>query len=132
MLKKKIPTDLEILEEIYEQTYDQFASYDKENPNRKTKIFVPFDLEGVADNLNVDADIIFGRLYYHLNKKYGYRKNNNTTVSIYTTIKDDGHSVNLPLVASVLSDLRNENKKFRIATGIAIISLIISIIAYFT
>lgn len=132
ILKKKIPTDLEILEEIYNQTYDRFASFDKENPDRKTKIFVPFDLEGIADKLNVDGDIIFGRLYYHLNKKYGYRKKNNTTVSIYATIGGDGHSINLPLVASVLADLRSENKKFRIATGIAVLSLIISIIAYLT
>lgn len=126
---KKIPTDLEILNEIYEQYYDDFAAYSKENPQRETKIFVPIDIEEIAESLDVDGDIIFGRLYYHLNKKYGYKNDNGSKVSIYATIQGDGHSVNLPLVASVLADLRKQNKKFKIATSIAVFSLIVSAIS---
>ncbi len=130
--KRKIPTDLEILDAIYEECYERFASFDKKNPDRKTKIYVPFDLDKIADQLNVDGDIVFGRLYYHLNKKYGYRNPNGSTVSVYNTIPGDGHSINMPLTAAILADLRKENKKFWIATGIAILSLIISIVAYFS
>lgn len=126
---KKVPTDLEILDEIYERYYDDFAAYSKENPQRETKIFVPIDIEEIAKSLNVDADIIFGRLYYHMNKKYGYRKENGSKVSIYATIQGDGHSVNLPLLASVLADLRKKNRKFKIATSIAVFSLIVSAIS---
>ena len=28
--------------------------------------------EGIAGELDVDPDIVFGRLYYHLEKRYGY------------------------------------------------------------
>lgn len=131
MFKKKIPTDLEILDAIYEQCSERFAAFDKDSPDRKSKIFVPFDLEGIADQLNVDGDIIYGRLHYHLNKKFGYENQNGTKVLVYTWIDDDGHCVNLPLVASILASLRQESNKFWIATSIAVVSLIISIISYF-
>lgn len=132
MFRRKIPTDLEILETIYDECYDRFASFDKNNPDRSAKIFVPFDLKGIANKLNVDGDIIFGRLYYHLNKKYGYRKDNNSTVSVYATIGGDGHSINMPLAASIIASLRQEKNKFWIATTIAVASLIISIISFFS
>src|SRR5690554_1535702 len=132
MSKMKIPTDLKILELIYEASYDRFASYDKDNPDKSAKIFVPFDLEEIAVKLNVDGDIIFGRLYYHLNKKYGYRNPNGSTVSVYTTIQNDGHSINMPLVASIIAGLRQEKNKFWIATTISVVALIISIISFFS
>lgn len=128
-MKKKIPTDLELLEEIYDRYYDEFSAYSKENPQRRAKIFVPIDIEALADTFDVDGDIIFGRLYYHLNKKYGYKKENGASVSIYATIQGDGHSVNFPLVASVLASLRKENKKFKVATAISIFSLLVSVAA---
>lgn len=103
---KNIPTDLEILNEIYEQYYDDFASFSKENPQRNAKIFVPIDIDSIAKTLNVEGDIIFGRLYYHLNKKYGYENKNGSKVSVYAYISEDGNSVNMPLVASILAGLR--------------------------
>jgi hypothetical protein len=132
IFKKNIPTDLEILDAIYEQCYERFAAYDKSAPDRKSKIFVPFDLEGIAAQLNVDGDIIYGRLYYHLNEKFGYDNKRGTRVLVYVWIGDDGHSVNLPLVASILASLRQEKSKFWIATSIAVVSLIISIISFFS
>lgn len=68
----KVPTDLAILDAIYEQYYDEFASYDKESPTRSSKIHVPIDIISIAERLRVDRDIVFGRLYYHLNAKYEY------------------------------------------------------------
>lgn len=68
---KKLTTDLEILNAIYEKYYDAFASYaDAHNQTRNSKVYVPIDIESIAESLGVDGDIIFGRLYYHLNKKY--------------------------------------------------------------
>ena len=81
---KRPPTDLEILKEIYNRHYDAFAAYSTEVPNRATKIYVPIDLDGIGDKLGVDADIVFGRLYYHLNHKYGYRKDDGLKVNLFT------------------------------------------------
>ena len=32
---------------------------------------VPIDIPGIAARFGVDPDSIFGRLYYHLDPKYG-------------------------------------------------------------
>ncbi len=62
----KIPTDFEILKMIYQDYYGDFSNYSKSNPSRSCKNYVPIDIRKIANKLNVDGDIIFGRLYYHL------------------------------------------------------------------
>jgi hypothetical protein len=128
-----VPTDLEIMNEIYEKYYDKFASYSKTDSRRTTKIYVPIKIDAIAEECGVDNDIIFGRLYYHLEKKYGYKNEDGSSVHLFARVLgDEKHCVNFPLVASVLADLRRENNKFWIATSIAIFSLIISIISFAT
>lgn len=125
---KRPPTDLEILNEIYSRHYDAFAAYSKDLPNRASKIYVPIDLDGIADKLDVDADIVFGRLYYHLNHKHGYRKDDGSYVHLFTPVAGkDRQCVNFPLVASILADLKQENQKFWWATIIAVFSLFVSV-----
>ena len=125
-----LPTDLEILNLIYDQYYDQFVDFSKDNPTRSAKIYVPIDIDKIASEFSVDGDIIFGRFYYHLNKKFGYKNDDESLVPFFSkSVGDDKHCVNFPLLASVLSDLRKENRKFWTATSIAIISLIVSIVS---
>ncbi len=128
---KRLPTDLQILNAIYDRYYDTFAAFTKGDNSRSAKIYVPIDIKELAKNLKVDEDIIFGRLYYHLEKKYGYRQENDSLVPFFSMgVGSDNNCVNFPLLASVLADLRQENRKFRIATAIAIFALIISIVAF--
>ena len=84
LCKKNTPTDKQILEVIYNKYYDNFSLFSKDNSLRETKIYVPIDLEKIANELKVDNDIIFGRLYYHLNKKYGYINENGSKVHFFT------------------------------------------------
>ena len=125
----RVPTDREILEAIYEQYYETFASFSKENPDRETKIFVPVDLETIAAGLGVDRDIVFGRLYYHLDQKYGYKRDGLNVHFFARVVKNDRHCVNFPLMASVLASLRTEHLRFRLATTISIISLSVAMVA---
>src|SRR5262245_19645156 len=114
----ELPTDLEILDVIYDRYYETFASYSKDNPTRATKVFVPIDITAIARSFGVDDDIIFGRLYYHLDKKHGYKdESGNTVHAFYSFSGPEGHSVNFPLVSSILADLRREDRQYRIATG---------------
>ena len=130
MKMKRLPTDLKILNAIYDRYYDTFADFTKDDNSRSVKIYVPIDIKELAKNLKVDGDIIFGRLYYHLEKKHGYRQDDGSLVSFFSMgVGGDRHCVNFPLLASVLADLRQENRKFRIATAIAILALIISIVS---
>jgi len=45
---KRLPTDLEILEDIYQRYYAVFSSFSREDPKRSTKVFVPIDIETIA------------------------------------------------------------------------------------
>jgi len=66
------PTDLELLEFIYERYYAAFTDHSNASPARSTKNYVPIDIRPVADHFRLDPDIIFGRLYYHLDPKYRF------------------------------------------------------------
>lgn len=121
------PTDLELLEEIYKRYYSVFAGHSREEPTRSTKMFVPINIRELADHFNVDADIVFGRLYYDLEPKYGFENSDGTKVPFfYLKTGDDTNVVHFPLLASVVAKLRDERKKHLIATWISISALVIS------
>lgn len=124
---KRTPTDLELLTAIYERYYDQFAKYSKTAPDRDSKIYVPIDCATIATQLGVDGDIVFGRLYYDLDNRYGYTKDDGSKIHFFAfSVGKDKHCVNLPLLASVLAGLRHENRRFVITTWVAIFALMIS------
>lgn len=83
--------------------------------------------------MGVDEDIIFGRLYYDLEKKYGYKRDDGPPVSFFVRNigADELHCINFPYLASVLASLRDENRKYQTAVSFSIISLTVSVIALF-
>lgn len=126
------PTDLEILGEIYESYYDEFERYVKEDAGRDSKICVPLDLDAVAEQLGVDTDIVFGRLYYDLEQGYGYQQDNGAKVHFLgLQVGGDSHCVNFPYLASVVARLRDKREKHHIATGISILSLVVAVVSVF-
>jgi hypothetical protein len=128
---KRIPTDLELLNAIHEEYYDDFASYDENKPTRSAKVYVPIDIYKLGAKFGVDPDIIFGRLYYHLDKKYGYKDDSGAHVHLFSmVVGGDRHCIQFPFAASILADLRTENRKYRIATTMAVISLVISVTSF--
>ena len=128
---QRLPTDLEILNAIYNRYYPTFAGYSDGNKERSSKIYVPIDVKAIADQFGVDIDIVFGRLYYHLDRKYGYKDADGAEVHFFAlAIGGDRHCVNFPYVASVLADLRREDRKYRLATGMAAVSLFISVVSF--
>jgi hypothetical protein len=128
----KIPTDHEILYEIYQHYYDEFAQYKKEPGERKTKTYVPIDIDLIAKALDVDGDIVFGRLHFHLEKKFGHTEESEDGSMEYTPfflIKSrwgERHLINFPLMASILADLIDREEKFQTNTYMAIGALAIS------
>ena len=75
-----LPTDLEILELIYRSYYNTFSN---DNKKRITKNFVPLDILRLARTLKVDSDIIFSRLYYHLEKNHSYSNDDGSKVHFF-------------------------------------------------
>ncbi|WP_028693798.1 hypothetical protein [Pseudomonas cremoricolorata] len=129
----KVPSDLEVLDAIYEEYYEAFANFSQESDvynGRKGKIHMPIDCKLLAMRLGVDSDIVFGRLYYHLEQKYGYARDNAPRVAFFSlAVGEDRHCVNFPLLASVLAGLQEESNKFRLATWLSTLAIVISIAA---
>lgn len=107
----RIPTDLEIMEELYARYYESFRKYATEDPDRIARIRVPINVQEVAEACGVEEDMIFGRIFYHFNKKYSYKDDKGNVMTFFITDKFEGLSVNFPIVASVLADLRTEKKQ---------------------
>ena len=125
---KPLPTDLQILNAIYDRYYDDFAAWNEDNPPRTAKTYVPIDTSKIASELTVEPDIVFGRLYYHLNQKPRYRQEHGHLVELFSlSIQQGEECVNFPLMASVLADLRDQKRKHQVATWIAFLSLAIAI-----
>ncbi|QXG48968.1 hypothetical protein [Pseudomonas viridiflava] len=124
----KLPSDRAILERIYKLYYEEFKNYSSGDSNgRRSKIYVPIDCKMIAQDFDVDADIIFGRLYYHLQKKHGYTNEDGSKVVFFDKVTREEHCINFPLMSSVLAGLQEDANKFRTATWISTCALTVSI-----
>ena len=132
-MRRRPPTDLEILEEIYKRYYSTFISFSREKPNRSAKIYVPIDIESIAKHFSIDPDIVFGRLYYHLEQKYGFAQADGSKVYFFALqAGSDKHTVQFPLLAAVIASLREERNRHLVSTWVSIAAIVISIISLMT
>lgn len=126
---RKPPTDREILKVIHDHYYKTFVSFGISDESRASKIYVPIDCEYLANKLKVDPDIVFGRLYYHLDKKYGYQQPDGSKVHLFAMqIGRDRHAVHFPLLSAVLAEQNNNWFQFYAPLLISIFALTISFI----
>lgn len=123
------PTDLALLEEIYKRYYPTYLRFSREEPTRSAKVYVPIDIKALATHFSVDNDIIFGRLYYYLEKKYGFKEPDGSVVHFFALrVGKDTNAIQFPLLGSVVATLRDERKKHQLATWLSIVALVISVL----
>jgi hypothetical protein len=108
---KQIPSDLKLLKQIYKDYYKTFISFPSNFPQIKNKYFIPIDFQRISKELNIDPDIIVGRLF-NLDSK---------TESI------DANTINFPLVTTILADLIDKERKYWVPILISIFSLVLSV-----
>lgn len=125
----RLPSDTQLLNCIFNKYKDSFLRFEIEK-SRSSKIYVPIDCRAVANDLNTDPDIVFGRLYYHLEKKYGYEQSDGSKVHLFALkVGNDPKCINFPLLASVLAGLQQDSRRHFVAQGIALGALIVSVIS---
>lgn len=128
---RRPPTDREILQKIHDRYLDKFGRFNKDDPEpeRDSKVYVPIDCKALASELGVNPDIVFGRLYYHLDKKYGYTQEDGAKVHLFSLkVGKDKHAVNFPLLSAVLAEIHQSWFRFTAPLVISGIALVISII----
>lgn len=128
MTAKQLPTDAEILGVIYDHYKNAFVHGEAD---RRSKIFVPIDIEAMARALTEDPFILFGRLYHDLDGRYGYTKassrGSTERVALFTPYASgDKDCVNFPMLAGVLARLQDERHRQRSANRNSVIALCIA------
>lgn len=129
-IMKRLPTDLEILNKIYNLCYKTYTNFEIGNSARNHINFVPIDIAQIARNLRIDVNILFMRLY-SLNIKTSRSTGEGSPPLNLFIHKMDGERdyINFPYMASLLADLRYENKKYRLAIGFSFVSLMVAILS---
>jgi hypothetical protein len=92
------PTDFELLRAVYERHDADWASSDE----RETRIFLPIDIPAIADDLGINGDMVFGRLYHDLNQKHQQREPEKPSIVFFTPVAGtEANCVNWPLLVGV-------------------------------
>ncbi|MDK2763254.1 MAG: hypothetical protein KYX63_04565 [Alteromonas macleodii] len=124
----KTVTDRKLLKKIYSLYEKEYLNFDKDNPNRSAKIYVPIDCNFVAEKLSTEPGLIFGRLYYHLDKKYRYKQENGSNVHLFAMkVGSDINAIHFPLLASVIAELDDSFRRFTIPLVISSLAFLVSL-----
>lgn len=138
---KRPPTDFELLRAIYERHKDDYEA--RVAAGGLGRIFVPLDIPAIAKDLGSEENMVFGRLYHHLEAIHGQKRdptNPHPRKTFFTPRigPDDAlliNAVNFPLMEAVLASLWQERDRDRrtfwisvISIGIAVVSLLLSVL----
>lgn len=124
-------TDRRILKAIHDRYYSDFTDYSENSDIRSSKIYVPIDCKAIGSELNIDSEIIFGRLYYHLDNKYGYIQDDGSKVNLFALkVGSDMHTVNFPMLSAVLAEYEQSYYRFLLPIVLSSLALTISIVSF--
>jgi hypothetical protein len=110
---------------MYESSYPGQAT---ESGDRENDPYVAIDVAAVAQKIGCSSELLFGRLYYHLDHKYRYTNDDGSIVPLfYLKVGDKRHAIHFPYLASILA---GENRDFlrQIWTmGVSVVALALSL-----
>lgn len=125
---KALPTDREILKHIYEM-YQVF--YPGKSPGKErgeNDPYLPIEIPQIASRMGCSAEMLFGRLYYHLDAKYRYTQDNGGNVHMFLiAVGSKRHCVNFPYLVAVLAEKDLDHRRQLWSLGLSIAALALSV-----
>jgi hypothetical protein len=94
---------------------------------------LPVDLRGVAEKLDTKPELLFGRLYYHLDAKHRYQQDGGVWVNLFhLNVGNKGHSVHFPYLAAILAGHDQEYRKQFWSMAFSTLALVLSVVSLVT
>jgi hypothetical protein len=123
-MASSLPTERQVLRAIYEM-YSQ--AYPGKTPGENDP-YLAVDVRAVADRLKCKPHLLFGYLYYYLERKYKYETGPNTYVHLFVMqVGQLRHAVNFPYLAGILAAHEQEHRKTWLPLVISGLALLVSI-----
>lgn len=123
-----LPTDRYVLQCIYDMYRDPYPGPKTESGRGANDPYVSIDVYAVAEKLQCSPELLFDRLYYHLDKKHRYKQDGGTLVQLFQLkVGEKMHAVNFPYLASVLAGENRDYFRFILPSGLSGLALVVSI-----
>lgn len=129
---KRPPSDFELLKAIYKRHRNEFGV------RGRSAVVLAIDIPAIAKDLKTEPDIVFGRLYHHLDPLYGEAKRDDgqpRKALFMARVGEETSCVNFPMLEAVLAGLWQERNRqlwavwaSALSVSIAVAALIVSIV----
>ena len=124
----KLSTDREVLKCIYEMYESSYPGVKRDSSGGENDPYLAIDVPAVAEKLQCKPELLFGRLYYHLDFKHRYKQENGALVYLfYLKLGDKRHAVHFPYLAAILAGHDQEHRKQLWSLGISVVALVLSV-----
>lgn len=115
---------LSVIKKLYEKKFLEFVN----NPEKKT-FYIPIDCELIGGKMQSNGQMVFLRLYYFLEKKYGYKQDNGYNVSFFSRgIGDEINCINYPYMCAVLAEMNEKRSELNILWSLTIFNIIVTLV----
>ncbi|WP_020162990.1 hypothetical protein [Methyloversatilis discipulorum] len=89
--------------------------------------YIAIDIHALAHRMKCSPELLFGRLYYHLDQKHRYKRESGAVVSLFTLqAGEKRHAVNFPFLAAILAEKNQEFRRHVLALAISFLALGVS------
>lgn len=128
-----LPTDRAILSCIYDMYRNSYPGKPAGSERGENDPYMQVNLKEVAVRLGCNPELLFGRLYYHLDQKHRYKQDNGALVSLFLlNFRQKGHSVNFPFLAAIVAGMNQEHRKTFWSLAFSFFALVISVSSLIT